>query len=130
MKVVSYFVKEFFLKRNTGVGFFTSPSFVFKLDSQQDQTFEEFADRIDHITNNVDIEMEELTSDDDTIFHFKSVINISRDCGSNFLIYGSNTIFLKNGLISKVTIDHDLTEVELEYFLYLLGVNESDATLR
>lgn len=128
LRLVEYFVSEFYRKRALELEHIVSTRFTFKLHTLPPVNFKDFADRMAYISDNSTLKIQDIYSDDDVTFFAKSTIYIPREDDADFEALGLNTFFIKNGLLDKVVVDYELSEDEFKYLQMLLKKNAETQT--
>lgn len=127
LRMVNYFVSEFYRKRTFELEHITSTSFSFKLQLNPEQSFKDFAERMNYINENAKLTIEEVKSEDDTTFYAQSTLRIPDGEGEEFKAHANNIFVVKNGLLDKVSVMYDLTDQGYDRIQYLLRKNAANS---
>lgn len=126
IKLIAFFISEFYRKRSLELEHIVSTAFTFKLHNLPAQNFQEFAARMGYISDNAILSIEDIHSSDDTTFVAKSSLSIKRENLPDYVATGLNTFVIKNGLLDKVIVKYDLTDEEFIDLQKLLSANEAN----
>lgn len=119
MKLVRYFVKGFLDQSEVESANLVSPKFVYSLNHDDGIDFDKFKARMQFLNYSTDLELQEITSEDDTHFYFdfKSTLPApNKDVSSE----GFAQIIMQNGLIVRVDIHYKGSEADFKKFQDLM----------
>lgn len=130
LRLVNYFVSEFYRNRMIELEHVTSPDFSFTLHTGAKQSFTEFAARMGFVNDNAKLELGEIHSTDDTIFIAPSKVSIISEDGQEFIATGENSFLIKNELLEEVKVTYNLADNEFALMQKLLSANAAKSSPR
>lgn len=108
LRLVSYFVSEFYHNKMIELEHITSPNFSFTLHTEKKQTFKEFAERMSYVTENAKLEIGDIRTQDDVYFYASAELSIPTGDAEDYIVHGENRFMVKNGLLDEVKVTYDL----------------------
>lgn len=118
-KLVRYFVKEYLGHNASKLVNIVSPQFSYILNQQVRKNFNQFTARMRLFTSATLIKVGEISSGDDTHFHYDFEIELpGSDTGVK--THGFAQVIVKNNLVHQVDINYHNSQEEFEEFQELV----------
>lgn len=119
MNLVRYFVNGFLEQSKTETANLAAPNFIYSLNHDEGIGYAKFKARMQYLNSTTDIVLQEISSEDDTHFHFDFVSTLpapNKDVKSE----GFAQIIVQNGLITRIDIHYKGSEEEFQKFQELM----------
>lgn len=113
MEMVSYFIREFYRAKKSGLADLVTPTFRFKPPFKPELNFDEYMAYIDKLVNSVNLIVHEISSDDDTVFKVDYTIEtLSAAGGLGIEINGYTMVKVLDDKIDYVEIIYNASEYD------------------
>lgn len=116
LRLVKYFMSEFYKSKTSDLAHIASPSFVFQRNNGKPLDFDQYALSKAILAVHAEIEFEELKSDNDVVFYCKWTMRIPDEKKIILTGVGQSRFIVKNGLLQKVHVSYDTAEYVFEYY--------------
>lgn len=127
LKLVNYFITEFLADNSENLANVVSPSFSFYLNLRDKLDFNQFIAKMRQITTAANLNISEITTEDDIHFCFDFEITLAPP-NQEFKSQGFAELLVQNNLIIQVLINYNSSEEEFEEFQRMIK-NSSTALL-
>lgn len=124
-RLVEYFVSEFYRNKTIALEHITSSSFVFIIQSGSEQSFAEYASRMNILSDSCRLELADPVSEDDIMFVSTFSMTVPSPNKEDLVATGTNKFFVENDLLCKVIVEYDTSADEYKRIQERLAENHS-----
>lgn len=112
LRLVNYFMSEFYRNKTLNLGYIVSPNFEFYIQDNVKKNFIHYANRMDLLCKCCELEMFSPTTEDDVKFTSKFKMVIEREGEEDLIATGVNEFVIKDDLLFRVYVRYDHSDEE------------------